>query len=432
MKKDSVRKIVSAAVLVLLCAATVAGLYLGIFGRTVDYADIHTETGDERQPLNRQVAFIPNTLNENWREAIRPAAKLAGGYSYTLTFDNADENVLKAASKVLSRRAGDFAGNADVAVKDGTVVVTVPENAYNSTLAAVFSPMGTIDFVLYGSDGNMSDPVLTSEHVKQAYYYNGGSSPQIQIVFNSKGAKAYNELRAANSGSMLYLRLDSQPVAYASLSALNSDMLAFTASDVTSAYITVSCVRSGFLPGAATLKDSGVAEASAGKTLDTLIIASAVFLAVIAVCLVVLARLSGLTAVWTMLAWIVVFFLLTSLIAVSANWIMTSLAMTVIVLCVCAFLYGLISLFGAMAVQIKHGRGAYAACADASRKVLKPMGILYGAVLLVGVLLMVIFKAATYGVLGRIVALSAIVSFVMVFAFPRLVLGCFAALTGKK
>ena len=36
------------------------------------------------------------------------------------------------------------------------------------------------------------------------------------------------------------------------------------------------------------------------------------------------------------------------------------------------------------------------------------------------------------GVLGRIVALSAIVSFVMVFAFPRLVLGCFAALTGKK
>ena len=199
-----------------------AGLYLGIFGRTVDYADIHTETGDERQPLNRQVAFIPNTLNENWREAIRPAAKLAGGYSYTLTFDNADENVLKAASKVLSRRAGDFAGNADVAVKDGTVVVTVPENAYNSTLAAVFSPMGTIDFVLYGSDGNMSDPVLTSEHVKQAYYYNGGSSPQIQIVFNSKGAKAYNELRAANSGSMLYLRLDSQPVAYASLSALNS------------------------------------------------------------------------------------------------------------------------------------------------------------------------------------------------------------------
>ena len=149
-------------------------------------------------------------------------------------------------------------------------------------------------------------------------------------------------------------------------------------------------------------------------------------------CLVVLARLSGLTAVWTMLAWIVVFFLLTSLIAVSANWIMTSLAMTVIVLCVCAFLYGLISLFGAMAVQIKHGRGAYAACADASRKVLKPMGILYGAVLLVGVLLMVIFKAATYGVLGRIVALSAIVSFVMVFAFPRLVLGCFAALTGKK
>ena len=44
MKNVSVKKIVGGAVLVALLAATVAGVILGLFGRTTAYADIHTET----------------------------------------------------------------------------------------------------------------------------------------------------------------------------------------------------------------------------------------------------------------------------------------------------------------------------------------------------------------------------------------------------
>ena len=432
MKNNAVKKIVSCVVLLALCAATLSGLYLGIFGRNTEYVTIHTENGDERQALYRQVAFIPNTINETWKEAIRPEAKLGGGYSYTYTFDTADSGALDAAAKVMRERAQSLTGGANVKVENGAVTVSVPENQPNSTLAAILTPVGAYDFILYNAaDGTMSDPVLTSEHVKQTYLSTSSSTAQVQVQFNSKGVKAYSELRAQNRGSVLDLRLDGQPAAYATLSALSNDMLAFSASDSTTAYLLVSCMRSGSLPGDATLADSQAAQPESGAV-RVLIIGCAVLAALVGLCLLFIGRLSGLSGIWAILAWIVCFFLLASLIAVSASWVMSSLSMTVIVLCFLAFLYGLVALFGAVGAQIKRGRGAYAACADASRRQLKPLAILYGAVLLAGVVLMVAFRAAAYGILGRVVAVSALVSFVMVFVFPRLVLGCFAALTGKK
>ena len=110
MKNVSVKKIVGCAVLAALLAATVAGVVLGLFGRTTEYADIHTENGDVRTPLTRQVAFIPNTFQRNWQEALRPDASLAGGYAYTLSPENAD--AAAADMKVLRARAEMTSGSA--------------------------------------------------------------------------------------------------------------------------------------------------------------------------------------------------------------------------------------------------------------------------------------------------------------------------------
>lgn len=431
MKNDSVKKIISCAVLLILCAATVAGLYLGLLGRTVDYAAIPTENGEEQMPLNRQVAFIPNTIQQNWQEAIRPEAKLGGGYGYTLTVSGADESALKSAAKVLENRAAAVAGSADAKIADGAVTVTVPQDEYNATLAAILSQAGSYDFVLYNSsDSTMSDPVLVGDYVKQAYYYTSDSAVQVQVVFNGKGVSAYNDLRASSAGSMLYLRLDGQPMAYAYLSALSNDMLAFTASDSSSALLAVSCIRSGALSGSALLQSSQATEG--GNTVNVLILVCAALMLITVLFLLYVGRASGIAGIWALLAWTVVFFLFTALIAVNVSWIMTSLSMTAIVLCVIAFLYGLVSLYGEMGKQIKRGRSAYAACVDASKKQLRFQAILFGAVLLVGVVLMVIFRSGIYGVLGRIVAVAALTSFVTILLFPRMVLGCFAALTGKK
>ena len=434
MNNNTVKKIISCLVLLALCAATVAGVYLGIWGRTTQYADIPAENGGtQRQALYRQVAFIPNTINENWQEAIRPEAKLGGGYGYTFSFENTDANGLKDSAKVLTARAQTLAGSANAKIADNTVTVSVPETSYNGTLATVLSPKGAFDMVLYNAaDGTTGEPVITAEHVKQTYYNTTGTAAQIVVQLNSKGVKAYNDLRAANSGSSLYLRLDEQPGAYATLSALGSNnTLTFSVSDTMTAYILVSCMRSGALPVAGTLTDSQPVAAESGAV-RTLILLCAALCAVTAISMLILCRASGLVGIWSMVLWIVCFCLLASLIAVSTGWVMSSLSMIVMVICLIAFLYGLATLYGHMSVQLKHGRGTAAACADASRKAVKPLGIAYAAILLVGVVLMVAFRATAYGILGRIVAVAALVSFVMVFLFPRLVLGCFAALTGKK
>ena len=429
MKNDSVKKIVSGAVLVALLAATVAGVVLGLFGRTTEYADIHTENGDVRTPLTRQVAFIPNTFQRNWQEALRPDASLAGGYAYTLSPENAD--AAAADMKVLRARAEMISGSAAAKAEDGKIIVTVPDTAYNSSLASVLTPQGSFDFVLYTNQDGMGDPVLDSRHVKQAYYSVSGSSVQLQVQFNGDGQKAYNDLRANSAGAYLYLRLDGQPVAYGALSALNNGIMTLTASDSGSAVITVSCMRSGALSGPATLVSAEAASAS-GSTVNVLIIASAALLAVICGCLLAVGRASALAGVWGVIVWVVVFFLIAALIAVGANWFMSSLSMACLVLCLCAFLFGLILLYGVMGVQIKHGRGALAAYGEACRANIKPLGILYGALLAIGLILMIAFQKGMYGVLGRMVSVSALVSFAVLFVFLRVVLTCWAYLTGKK
>ena len=430
MKNVSVKKIVGCAVLAALLAATVAGVILGLFGRTTEYADIHTETGDVRTPLTRQVAFIPNTFQQNWREALRPDANLGGGYAYTLSLQ--DAAAAQSDAKVLRARAEMTSGSAAAKAENGKITVTVPDTTYNSSLASVLTPQGSYDFVLFTNQGGMGDPVLDSRHVKQAYYSVNGSNVQIQVQFNSEGEKAYNELRTQNSGAYLYLRLDGQPAAYGALSALNKGIMTLTTTDSGTAVITVACMRSGALSGPAVLEGSAAAPASAGGTVNTLIIACAALLVVICGCLLYVGRAGALAGVWGVIVWVVVFFLIAALIAVGANWFMSSLSMTCLVLCLCAFLFGLILLYGVMGAQIKRGRGALAAYGEACRANIKPLGILYGTLLLIGLILMIAFQKGMYGVLGRMVAVSALVSFAVQFVFLRVVLTCWAYLTGKK
>ena len=65
--------------LVIMLGATILGAYWGIVGRNTQMVTIHDDDGDHQEALYRQVAFIPNTVNENWREAIVPSAALGGG-----------------------------------------------------------------------------------------------------------------------------------------------------------------------------------------------------------------------------------------------------------------------------------------------------------------------------------------------------------------
>ena len=83
-------KIISIIVLLAVLVATVAGAYLGFAGRNTQMVTV-TENGVETQrALYRQVAFIPNTFNTTWKEAIIPSAQLGGGIEYVFTAEQGD------------------------------------------------------------------------------------------------------------------------------------------------------------------------------------------------------------------------------------------------------------------------------------------------------------------------------------------------------
>ena len=57
---------------------------------------------------------------------------------------------------------------------------------------------------------------------------------------------------------------------------------------------------------------------------------------------------------------------------------------------------------------------------------------LYSFIGVVRLLLMFIFQNATYGVLGRMIALSAIISFVVLYLFTRITITCAATIENKR
>lgn len=436
----NVNKIISAVVLVVLLAATVVGVVLGICGRNTQYVTV-TENGEEvRRALYRQVAYIPNTINDNWQEAIRPEAKLAGGYSYTLTAEQGDMSdadfakALKKAAKVIKARAELVVGTADVKVENNAVVLTVAENAYNSLIATLVSPVGEFNFAFYNeADSSFGEPVMDASAIKQAYYYTGENGVyQIQLQLTKKGAKAYNELLSAHAGEYVYLMMDGSYVAAVRLAALQNNVLSIATQDWSTAFIVADCLRSGALPMAMTVSEEGAAAASMEGFLDGAIIGVAVALLLVCLYLLAVARFGGVVGAWTVCAQVVLFCLAVAVTAVSANWTLTLGALIVLIVCEALFVFGLVSLLGAMAGSIRAGMGAHAALRASFKKNTRMLLAVYGVTLAVGLVLMFAFQGALYGVLGRMIALSAIISAAMLFVFLRVALSCCFRAVGSR
>ena len=442
MSKNVVlNRVICAIVVLALLAATVAGAFLGIKGRNTQMVTIHDDDGDHQEALYRQVAFIPNTVNENWREAIVPSAALGGGYSYTVTAEQGDmtdaelNKLLKSAAKVLKARVELVTGDASVKVEDKQIVLTVPEDGYNTAVAMLLSPVGEYTLALPNADNSgLGETVMDAGDVKQSYYYANNSTYSVQLQLTKKGESKFNALLADHAGEALYLAQDGQAVAAATLSAslLSNGVLTISASDWATAFSAVACLRSGSLPAELTLQGSAAADAALGNLLNTVILAAGAVLLLCCVWMLVRNRLTGLLGVWTLAAQVVLFCLLTALIAVSASWRLSVLSMIVLLLCEAAFVFGLLLVLGRMAAAMGKGRGSRAAAGAAFDGSFKLLAIVYGVILAVGLVFMFAFQSGMLGILGRLMAVSAVLSVAMIYVFLRLVLSCSFALFGEK
>ena len=106
--------------------------------------------------------------------------------------------------------------------------------------------------------------------------------------------------------------------------------------------------------------------------------------------------------------------------------------MIVLLLCEVSFVYGLLLVLGRMASAMGKGRGSRAAAGAAFDGSFKFLAIFYGVILAVGLVLMFAFQSGMAGILGRFMAISAVLSVAMIYVFLRLVLSCSFELFGEK
>lgn len=432
-------KIVSIIVLVAVLVATVAGAYLGLAGRATQMVTV-TENGVETErALYRQVAFIPNTFNLSWQEAIVPSAQLGGGYEYVFTAAQGDmtdaefNKAVKAASKIMGERAAMMAGDANVKIDGASISVIVPGTEYDSTLANVVAPVGDITFCLYDAEtGMFGDALMTGENVKDAGYYSQNNAYYLQLQLNKKGQKALASIAKENAGNTLYVLQDGSYLGYFYLSeGMDTDYVSVTTDDWTYALCAAVCLRTDALPVAVALENTLPAEGTHTALMNIVITAMFIITALAALYLIIRGKIAGLTAVLTLAAQGVVFCLVMALTAVSTDWKLTITALILLAACQLLFIAGLVMINDKIAALTKH-RALSMAVKQAMKNGLKPLGTVYGALVILGLAMMICFSAQPAAILGRLIAISGVISFVAIFVVLRVLVSCVVTLKKSK
>ncbi|MBR5231023.1 MAG: hypothetical protein IKW00_02100 [Clostridia bacterium] len=434
MKKFNVTKLVSLLVLIAVIAATAAGAYLGIAGRNTQMVTVNENGVDVERALYRQVAFIPNTLNTSWKEAIIPSAQLGGGTVYEFTAANSDlsESDFAAAAKTLRDRAVLLVGDASVSYEGNVISLVIPSDEPDTTVASVLAVPGNVTFAMYDpSTGLFGESVLTKEHVKNAGYYSDGAGYYVQIEMNAAGKKALKAFIDANPGEVLYALLDGGYFGYSSLnSASDTSLLSVTCDDWTYALTATIAASTDTLNAAVSVSNTYAAEGKLAWVLDAFIIAMFIVTVLSALLMIIRSKLTGLMSALTLCAQSVVFCLLMALIAADASWKMSLSSLVIITACQILFIGGIV-LFNEKLAALKN-RGLKQAVALAAKKLAKPLSMIYGMLIVLGLVIMAVYGIKPAAYLGRIIALSGLTSFVAIFGALRVMLSCLNTLKSNK
>lgn len=438
MKKSNTAKIVSIVTLLVILCATVAGAYLGIAGRNTQMVTVIENGETAERALYRQVAFIPNVFNKNWTEAIMPSAQLNGGYSYELTAEQGEmsdadfQKALKNTAKILDKRAELMLGDASAKVENNTIVVTVAGSDYDSTLAMLLTPAGEVTICPLDETGSaIGAALLTAADIKNAGYGldSTGTSYMLQMELTTKARKILNE----HLGETVYVVLDGQPIAYTTLStALTDNYLNTTTTDWSTAFAAVVCAKTAALPtGYLTMTNAYTVEASMPGVLDAVTIVCGIITVLAALWMIIRARAAGLAGALLLAGEAVLFWLFTALISVAAGWKMTLFALALLVVCQLLFIAALVFIMEKVAASTKQ-RALKLAVASVLKQNSKLFAVVFGALLIAGILLMLLFGNTVTAILGRMVAMSAALSFVLIFAGLRVLISCIVSLKNSK
>lgn len=432
-KNPKINKLICWVILAAMLAGTIAGLWLGIAGRDTQMVSV-LENGEwTDRALYRQISFIPNTFNATWKEAFTPSVALGGGYSYNLTAARAEgasdadfQKQVKQTAKILKERAEMITGSVNVKMDGDQITLLTASSQYDETLAQLLTAKGEVAFCLLDeATGTYTEPFLTGADIKDAGYYVNNGVYYLSILFDKAGGKEFAEITAATAGGYMYILVDGAAVAapYISGEIKDGGTSIQMESQGQALYYAV-LMRSGALPIAVTMGDTAPAEATLGSLVTIAILLCAALVLAAIVWFIIRGKLMGVLSAWALVVQLVFFFLFSAVTALTGGMVISVFFLAVMVVCVLSAIFGVEVLSGHIAAALRKGRGMRAAAGDAFGKSFKLLGIVYGAMLGAGVLLMFIFQARSFGLLGRFIAISALSSFASIFVFLRLALSC--------
>jgi len=212
---------------------------------------------------------------------------------------------------------------------------------------------------------------------------------------------------------------------------MNTQVLSARVSDWTYALTAAVCLRTGKLPFNVALTTYNPVEATMASLLDIVVMGMTILSVLVALFVILRGKVAGLVSALTLAAQGVVFCLIMALIAVDTSWKLSVTALVLLTACQLLFIGGLIMTNEQIAKSLKH-RGLKQAVATGMKNSVKPLSVVFGALVVLGVLLMMLFAGTPASYLGRLVALSGIISFAMIFVALRVLLSCVVTIKSGK
>lgn len=252
----------------------------------------------------------PSIFEEN---AIFTNRQFGGGTAVYLAVsdeeaeDITDEDYESAATILKERFLAMGYSDVETAVEDKLVRIDISQKTYVDSVIAQASTPGDWQFV--GS--NLSDVVCDSSLVEDAYVVaNATGGYGVTIVFKENGAEKFmsNTSSYAASSSYIYLMVDGQFTASATVPSSVKDTFTFGAYEQSSASTLANYIKYGKLPATFVIEKTEALAPSISKTIQTAIFAvcAVIVLALIAV-LVIRGRAAGLFAAFVLIADVAVF-----------------------------------------------------------------------------------------------------------------------------
>ncbi|HHU02634.1 MAG TPA: hypothetical protein GXZ91_05835 [Christensenellaceae bacterium] len=411
-------KHIALVTVVILFLLTVVSCFLGVRGQKLDSIGLY-----------KLLPWIPIPSEKfEWRTALVPGADFGVTEAISFTFNEGVEEEKSEVVRTLSSRLSNYGlSSFSIEEHEGNYQLKLPNDIINSDKLELLLSKGEFSFA--GPDG---EDFLSGKHITRANVAPAdqtGSSWYLAFELDSEGKDIFAKKTTELVNEMMLVKRDGVELVRASIAEPLVDggasIPGFTFDD---AYINAILMKSGALPYELNVGETLEGEPMLGEnSLNGVIIALWIVIAVIMLVFLIKYRLAGLAGLWTVASNICLSWLIIALIQAGFNLssLLAFTLSTIILVC------NILMLFQGMSDDLKSGRSAKQSLKDSYASNGK-LGLDIMLALFFFALIIIIMDTGVIGHFMQLFAVCMLVNIIMVQLGFRLMLNSMFNLFGEK